>query len=223
MCSFTLGWFAFELTGSQGQLALIQLWGFLPQFALTVLGGVLADRIDPRRLIGAAQVITVVAIAPVAVMAFLARVELWHLALCAFLLGLSSALDEPCRAAFFPRLLPAAHLRSAVPLIPMAFSAARIVAPSIAGFLIAAAGASSSFFAALVGASLMLAVLYCVRPAAGASAQGNLLGNLAEGVRYIRANEVFSRVIAAALLNAAVLLGYIHMLPVFAKDVLGVG
>src|SRR5690348_6635705 len=56
MFAFTLGWLAFELTGSQAKLGLIHLCGFIPQFTLTLLGGVLADRIDPRRLIGVAQI-----------------------------------------------------------------------------------------------------------------------------------------------------------------------
>ena len=56
MFAFTLGWLAFEITGSQAQLGLIHLCGFVPQFALTLLGGVLADRIDARKLIGAAQI-----------------------------------------------------------------------------------------------------------------------------------------------------------------------
>src|SRR3990172_12044548 len=55
MFAFTLGWLTFEITGSQAQLGFIHLCGFVPQFALTLLVRVLADRIDARRLIGAAQ------------------------------------------------------------------------------------------------------------------------------------------------------------------------
>src|SRR3990170_7027345 len=55
MFQFTLGWLAFEISGSQAQLALIHLCGFVPQATLTLLGGVLADRWDPRKLIGFAQ------------------------------------------------------------------------------------------------------------------------------------------------------------------------
>src|SRR4051812_1395226 len=55
MFQFALGWLAFEITGSQAQLALIQLSAFVPQFLFTLLGGLLADRIDPRRLIQCAQ------------------------------------------------------------------------------------------------------------------------------------------------------------------------
>ena len=55
MFQFTLGWLAFDLTGSPAYLGMVHLSGFAPQIALTLLGGVLADRWDPRKLIAFAQ------------------------------------------------------------------------------------------------------------------------------------------------------------------------
>jgi len=223
MFAFTLGWLAFEITGSQAQLGLIHLCGFVPQFALTLLGGVLADRIDARKLIGAAQINAAIAMVMVGMTAMLGIAQLWHLALGAFLWGLSAAIDEPARASFFPRLLPRTLLRSAVPLISMAFGSSRVIAPSIAGFLIAAAGAPATFLLSAAAVSTMIAVLLLLRPAHGETrSHGTLLNNFTESVRYIRGNEAFARAIGAALLNATLAMGFIHMLPVFAKDVLQV-
>ena len=117
MFAFTLGWLVFEITGSQAQLGFIHLCGFVPQFTLMLLGGVLADRVDARKLIGAAQITAALAMIMVGVTAMLGVAQLWHLALGSFLWGLSAAIDEPARAAFFPRLLPRSLLRSAVPLM----------------------------------------------------------------------------------------------------------
>ncbi len=223
MYQFTLGWLSFEITGSQAQLGLIYLCAFVPQFSLTLLGGVLADRIDPRRLIQSAQSLSACGVIGVGILALLGQVELWHLAVGAFLFGLANSVDEPSRAAFFPRLLPKSHLSSGIPLISMAFGTSRSIAPSIAGFVIAGAGAPAVFLLSAIGMSTMIAVLFLVRPgAASVRSHGSLLDNLADSVRYIRANEVFSRVIVAALLNATFAMGYMHMLPVFAKLVLGV-
>jgi MFS family permease len=223
MFAFTLGWLTFEITGSQAQLGLIHLCGFVPQFALTLLGGVLADRIDPRKLIGGAQVNAAIAMILVGVVTLAGVAQLWHLALGAFLWGLSAAIDEPARASFFPRLLPRPLLRSAVPLISMAFGSSRVIAPSIAGFLIAAAGAPATFLACAAAVSTMIAVLFLVRPThSAARPHGSLLDNFGESLRYIRANEAFASAITAALLNATLAMGFIHMLPVFAKDVLQV-
>jgi predicted MFS family arabinose efflux permease len=105
----------------------------------------------------------------------------------------------------------------------MAFGGSRIVSPSIAGFLIAAAGAPAVFLLSAIGISSMIAILFLVRPAAsGGAPHGSLLDNFTDSVRYIRQSEVFTKVILAALLNAALVMGYQHMLPVFAKSVLGV-
>jgi MFS family permease len=223
MFAFTLGWLTFEITGSQAQLGLIHLCGFVPQFALTLLGGVLADRVDARKLIGGAQASAAIAMIMVGVATLLGMAQLWLLALGAFLWGLSAAIDEPARASFFPRLLPRPLLRSAVPLISMAFGSSRVIAPSIAGFLIAAAGAPATFLLSAAAVSTMIAVLCLLRPVhAAARPQGSLLNNFTDSLRYIRANKAFASAIIAALLNATLAMGFIHVLPVFAKDVLHV-
>jgi len=223
MFAFTLGWLAFEITGSQAQLGLVHLCGFVPQFVLTLLGGVLADRIDARKLIGISQINAAAAMLLVGITALLGVAQLWHLALGAFLWGLTAAIDEPARASFYPRLLPRPLLRSAVPLISMAFGASRVIAPSVAGYLIAAAGAPVTFLLCAAAVTIMAAVLLVVRPAhAVARPHGSLIHNFTENLRYIRGNEVFARTIVTALLHSTLAMGFIHMLPVFAKDVLQV-
>ena len=223
MFAFTLGWLAFEITGSQAQLGFIHLCGFLPQIALTLLGGVLADRIDARKLIGAAQTNAAIGMIFVGATAMLGVTQLWHLALGAFLLGFSNAIDEPARASFYPRLLPRSMLRSAVPMVSLAFGGSRVIAPSIAGFLIAAAGASTTFLVSAAGAATMFTVLFLVHPArAEIRSHGSLMENFTDSLRYIRSNEVFAKVIAVSLLNATLAMGYINVLPVFAKDLLQV-
>jgi MFS family permease len=220
MFAFTLGWLAFEITGSQAQLAFVHLCGFVPQFALTLLGGVLADRVDARKLIGIAQTNAAIAMIFVGATAMFGTAQLWHLALGAFLFGVTNAIDEPARASFFPRLLPKTMLSTAVPLISMAFGSSRVIAPSIAGFLIAAAGAPTTFLVCAAGASIMLAVLCLLRPATGDTrTHGSLLKNFTDSLQYIRSNEVFAKAITVALLNATFAMGYLNMLPVFAKDV----
>lgn len=223
MFAFTLGWLTFEITGSQAQLGLIHLFGFVPQFALTLLGGVLADRVDARKLIGSAQSVCALGILLVGLATLFGVAQLWHLALGAFLIGLANAIDEPARASFFPRLLPRSLVSNAVPLVSMAFGGSRIIAPSIAGFLIAAAGAPTTFLVSVAGVSTMFMVLFIVRPIReGTRSHGSLIENFTDSLRYIRDNEAFAKVIIVALLNATVAMGYINMLPVFAKEVLHV-
>lgn len=223
MFQFTLGWLAFEITGSQAQLAFINFCAFVPQFALTLLGGVLADRVDARKLIAGAQSVAAAGMLVVAVTTALGFAQLWHLALASFLLGVSNAIDEPTRAAFFPRLLPRSHLPSGVPLISMAFGTSRILAPSIAGFVVASFGAQASFGLSIVGVCAMIAVVFLVRPAASSGpAHGSLIDSFTDSLAYIRGHAVFKIVIMTALLHSAILMGYSQVLPVFAKSILAV-
>ena len=109
--------------------------------------------------------------------------------------------------------------------IPLGIAAAvrRGTAVDHAAMTVALAGVSVPNFWLGPLLALVFAVLFLVHPArAEARSHGSLLSNFTDSLRYIRGNEVFARVITAALLNATLAMGYIHMLPVFAKDVLEV-
>src|SRR5512145_2310514 len=77
MFAFTLGWLTFEITGSQAQLGFVHLCGFVPQFTLTLLGGVLAVCIYARKLIGVAQANAAIPIIIVGAMTFVVLAQLW--------------------------------------------------------------------------------------------------------------------------------------------------
>jgi MFS family permease len=224
MFQVTVGWLAYELTGSPAALALINLVGFVPRVALTLLGGVFADRWDQQRLITIAQAISAGIILTIATLAITDNIQVWHLAVSAFVLGISQSIDEPARTAFFPRLLPdRSHIPSAVPLISLAWSSTRVFAPSIAGFVIAAWGADISFLVSAAGAATMVGMLRFVRPHSDRPpARGNVLRSIVEGIQYVRADEVYSKVILSAFVYATFLAGYVFTLPVVAAD-LGVG
>ena len=226
MYQFTLGWLAFEITGSQSDLSLIQLCAFVPQFCITLFGGALADRFDPRRLIQVAQSFSALGVISVGITVLLGRVEFWHLACASIIFGLVNGIDEPCRVSFFPRLLSKSQLASGIPLVSMAFGTSRILAPSIAGFLIASAGASAVFLFSALGMSTMITLLFWVRSSIDKSSRveshASLWANVLESLVYIRKNEALFKVILSALLNATLAMGFIHILPVLAKVVLKV-
>lgn len=226
MYQFTLGWLAFEITGSQADLSLIQLCAFVPQFCITLFGGALADRFDPRRLIQVAQSFSALGVMSVGITVLLGRVEFWHLACASIVFGVVNGIDEPSRVSFFPRLLSKSQLPSGIPLVSMAFGTSRIVAPSIAGFLIASAGASAVFLFSALGMSTMITLLFWVRSSTDRSnrveSKGSLWANVLESLAYIRKNDALSKVILSALLNATLAMGFIHILPVLAKLILKV-
>lgn len=220
----TLGWLAFHLTGSPLALGVINLLTAAPRIGIGLVGGVLADRIDPRSLIAAAQAASATVLLTLAALTVTERIELWHLAVGALLLGFVQSFDEPSRASLFPRLLPdRSLLQSAVPLISVAWSSTRIVAPSIAGFVIAAAGAGTSFFLAACGAAVMAAVMPLVRPRPlQRRTRGTMFGDLKAGASYVWEHAAFRPLVILAFVNSAFGQGYMLTLPVFQADVLNV-
>ncbi len=222
MMNFTIGWLAFHLTGSPLDLGFVTLAIAVPSVTLTMVGGVFADRLDPRHII---TVIEVLIAAVVGVLAFLTltdRIELWHLVAAAFVSGTVQAFDQPSQQALFPRLLPdQRQLINAVPLMSIAWDFNRIVTPSIAGFVIYAAGAETSFFVSVVAFATMAVVVQLLRPRRVQRVRsGNAFHNLAEGIGYIRRHPLFRVLFGLAYFNSLFGMSYIMLLPIFAEDML---
>ncbi|MEE8518199.1 MAG: MFS transporter, partial [Dehalococcoidia bacterium] len=225
MMMVTMGWLAFDLTGSPLTLGFISLLTALPRLTISVIGGVLADKWDQRKLITAAQLLSASALVTIAYLTVRGDIEVWHLAVSALFIGFVQAFDEPSRAALFPRLLPdRSMIPAAVPLVSIAWSSTRIVAPSIAGFVIAASGAGLSFFISAAGAGVMVMTLAMLRMGPVPSARsGSVWSNLQEGARFAWGQLVFRSVIGLAFLYSFFGLSFMMMLPVFAsEDVLNV-
>ena len=225
MMMVTMGWLAFDLTGSPLALGFINLLTALPRLTISVLGGVLADKWDQRKLITGAQLLSAITLVSIASLTVTENIEVWHLAVAALFIGLVQAFDEPSRAALFPRLLPdRSMIPAAVPLVSIAWSSTRIVAPSIAGFVIAASGAGTSFFISAVGSTVMVTTLAMLRTGTVPSARsGTMWTNLQDGAYFAWGNLVFRSVIGLAFLYSFFGLGFMMVLPVFAKEVMDVG
>ena len=113
---------------------------------------------------------------------------------------------------------------AAVPLIGMAWQLNRILAPAIAGFAIAAAGAGLSFFLSAVGAATMIAAIRMLRVGKiPRSNRGSMARSIAEGAQFVWHHSLFRIVIGMAFVNSLFSLGYVLMFPVFAKEEFGVG
>ena len=102
MTIVTLGWLAYYLTESPLALGIINLLSAAPRLVINLLGGVLADRVDPRALIAGAQAISALVLIALGVLAITNNATIWHLAVAAFILGLVQSFDEPSRASLFP-------------------------------------------------------------------------------------------------------------------------
>lgn len=139
-------WLVLQLSHNSGSaVGIVTGLQFLPILLFGLYGGVLADRFDKRTLLQVANVAMLLCALTLGILDATGVVQLWHVYLLAFLLGLANVLDTPVRHAFVGELVPREVLPNAVSLNSAVFNAARIVGPAIAGVMITAWGTASVF------------------------------------------------------------------------------
>ncbi|ACZ31862.1 major facilitator superfamily MFS_1 [Xylanimonas cellulosilytica DSM 15894] len=161
---------------------------FLPFLLLSPYAGLLADRLDRRKLLMTTQAMMGVLALVLAALTLTDTVQLWHLYTLALLLGVASAIDSPVRQTFVAALVPQDKLPNAIGLNSASFNAARLIGPGVAGLLVAAVGAGwvflingVSFAATIVALALMNTATLRVLPTATRSK-----GQIREAVRFVR-------------------------------------
>ena len=107
---------------------------------LTPLGGLLADRVSKIKILRATQVALAVLALVQGALTLTGTVQVWHVYLLAFLLGVVNAVDTPSRQSLAAELVPIEDLPNAVSLNSASFQSARIVGPGVAGLLITLVG-----------------------------------------------------------------------------------
>lgn len=178
-----------RLTGSPAALGLVTALQFLPFTLLSLVGGVIADRLPKRRTLVVVQSVATVQAVMMTALAWSGAVEAWHVYLLAMVLGTANAVERPVRQAFFSELVPLERLPNAVALNSSQVSLTRVFGPAFGGVVIAAAGVEGafainavSFLAVLGGYALMRRERFY--PARRAAAGEGLWRQIQEGLSY---------------------------------------
>ena len=222
-----VAWQMYELTGSALQVGLLGLGRAIPQITLSLVGGLLADAVDRRRLMMAMQVLQFVVSTTLAVLTLLGLASPGLLFGASVALAFGTALETPSRQAVVPNLVPAADLTSALALNNAQRSIATIAGPSLAGIMIAIAGPLGCYVVDAVSWFAMLAALALIRtPLQTALTQGGrgamTFSALSEGVRFVMHQPVLLAFMALDF--GATFFGSSNaLLPIYAKDILHVG
>ncbi|WP_329197172.1 MULTISPECIES: MFS transporter [unclassified Streptomyces] len=180
-------WLVLSLTGSASAVGITIALQFLPMLVFGLYGGVLADRLPKRPLLLATQGAMGLTGVALAALTLAGHVQVWHVYLAAFALGLVTVLDNPARQTFVPEMVGKDQLANAVSLNSANFQSARLVGPAIAGVLITAVGSGWAFllnglsFAAPIAALLMMRT----RELHPVERQPRGKGQLREGLRYV--------------------------------------
>ncbi len=225
MQSVAQGWLVLQLTNSPFQVGLVTTLSSLPVLFFTLPGGVLADRMDKRRLILLLQAGMLAEALTLGTLIATGRVTVgWVMAL-AFAYGILTAFEVPARQAFVVELVGKRDLSSAIALNATAFNVTRVLGPSVAGVLIATVGIAACFFVNAASYVAVLAGLAMLRlpPAAPDTGGRSPWEALAEGTRYVR-DTPWPRALITLTATFSIF-GYasLPMLPVFARDALATG
>jgi MFS family permease len=224
MLRFGQYWLVYQLTGSPLALGYVGLASGVSAIGLNLFGGVVADRFDQRRLIMTTQSLIACLILVLATLTLLDAVQVWHVVLIAFGVGGVEAFDGPARQVLYPHLIDRRVMVSAVALNSAIWQGTRIIAPAVAGFIIAWAGTAVAFYLAGVGFFTMTATMYRLRvPRIASRARGSAVHDIVEGLTFIRHHSIFSFLIAMTFFNSFFGLSYITLMPVLAVDILHVG
>ncbi|MHB8240487.1 MAG: MFS transporter [Solirubrobacteraceae bacterium] len=218
-------WLVVSITHSSTMLGLIVALQTLPVLLLGPYGGVIADRVDKRRLMVILQSAMGAQALALGLLTVTGLVQLWEIGLLAALLGLNNAFENPARQAFMLEMVGPESLRNAVSLNSVLVNVARVIGPAVAGVLIATTGEGICF---LVNAATFLAVVASLatldRTAISPSPpSGREPGQLREGLRYVKSNPQLGVPLAMMALAGCLAYEFQVTLPVMASQGLHAG
>lgn len=220
------GWVMTSLTTSAVMLGLVNFAAGVPMLALTMVGGVVADRWDRRHILLATQVIQIGLAVLLGWLVATQRIQVWHVIAVAFVLGVSSSFEMPAASALVPELVPKTEVAAAIAIDRSVFHGTRLFGPALGGYVIGLWGTASAFFLnALSFVALMLALVTLRARARGSADEEAQRGSgMKEGLRYVRSDPPTLAMIA--LMAASTLFVFpvmAVMLPLYARQVLQLG
>ena len=214
-------WLAFDLTGTNTALGGVLIgFGISGLFAIPA-GGVIADRFDKRTVIVATQLVNVVTTLAIAAAIETETIAYWMIVLASVVGGATISILAPSRIAMTAELVDRDHLTNAVMLSNMSAQVTRVIGPGVAGVMIGIAfiGVVGVYYlsAALSVGAVFLSLTLPSSPPARRRDSGPF-EDLAEGIRYTRANPELVRLLVASLL--IVMFGFAHQafLPAIVVD-----
>lgn len=217
------GWVVAGLTASAFTLGLMNLASGLPMLLLTTWGGVLADRLDKRRILLATQVVQIAIAAWIGWLVHCGTVSVWHLIAAGFILGASAAFEMPAAAALVPELVTREQLRSAIAVDRSIFHATRLAGPAFGGLLMSILGTASAFFANATSFLAMIVALLTLPPRTAGSAEeeAQRQTGMREGWNYVR-GDAPTRTMLMLLASITVCISpfFMIMMPLYSRYVL---
>jgi len=223
-----LAWKVYELSNKPSSLAVVGLAMTIPHVALLLLGGVASDRFDRRRVMIASDAIRGTAIGILGVLTVTGQLHLWHVYVLVAVYGAGTAFFGPAFDALVPDVVHDDNLVQANAIEQFARPAAHgLVGPALGGLLIATGGSGTAFLVDSATFGVSMICLLRVRPpaaAAGPAPEVDVLADVKEGFRYVRANPWLWATLLAATFAYLLFTGPVDvLLPYLVKNDLNAG
>jgi MFS family permease len=224
MQSVAQSWLVLSLTNSPFFLGLDQFMAQLPIMLFTLIGGVVADRRDRRRMLLGSQYMQMGAAFALAALVYFDVVRIWQILGLSFIIGLAQAFGGPAYQSLIPSLVDKKDLPNAIALNSIQFNLARVVGPLLAAAALASFGMVSCFtlnglsFLAVIVALWSLRVTHTPMPTSDA-----VLAQLRGGLSFVRHQRSLFALTALAFATTFLGMPVLTLLPVIAKDVFHAG
>jgi MFS family permease len=228
MQNVALAWLVVELTSSPLAVGALAFCRFVPFTVFGLVAGVVADRLDNRRLVIGTQTAQMVVSAVLAVLALTDTATVPLVYALALLGGIGLVFDAPGRHALTFQMVGRNELPNAVALNASLFNASRVVGPAIAGVVIAAVGVGACFVVNTVSFLAVLAGLLLMRvdelfPVERAAERPTVLGGIREGIAYAVREPRVRVVLVLVMVVSTVGFNFHVILPLLASDTLQTG
>ena len=223
MQKFAQSWLVLDLTNSNFYLGLDDFLSQLPILLFMLIGGVIADRADRRRLLTWSQYVQAFSAFSLAALVFWDAVTIWHVLTLSFISGLGQAFGGPAYQSLLPSLVPRRDLPNAIALNSSQFNLSRILGPMGGTAILVSAGMAACFF--LNGLSFFLVVVALVMikappPLPQTGPRRDIMTDLRQGLSYVRGQRLMLTLMALVVVSMALAMPIVTFLPTFAKNVM---
>ena len=220
-----VAWLAWELTKSTTWLGLIAFADLFPTIILTPIAGVIADRMDRRKLSLISQFAAFLQAIVLTVLVYTDWIDIWSLFFLTFLLGIAMAYATAARLAMVPNLMEAEHVPSALASDAAIYNSARVVGPMLAAALIAFVGIAGAFLVNCLTYVVFLVCLMKIRLVRNESRgrAGGMLAQTLEGMRYAAKHPGIGPMLVVLTALAISVKPFLDLLPGLADNVFNSG
>ena len=229
MQNIAQGWLVLKLTNSAFWLGLVGFCSSIPILLFALVGGVIADHVNKRKLLMITQSAMMTFAFAMAVLTWLHVINVGTIALLALGTGVAMSLNTPSYQALVPQLLPREDLTNGIALNSAQFNMSRVIGPTLGGFAMALVGEGGNFF--LNGLSFLAVLIALTRinyhdPAPASEdriwdpREGQIWTKMKEGFAYVAAHAQMSSLIVLVSIGSLLAIPYLTFVPFFARDVL---